>query len=731
MKSKNYMGELYCEEGEEMSDVRELCKQEMKHESFSTPSPDHIQPCSLKLEKCQGTAIGSRDRSRSPLLKFEVEIESQSSTSSNFSVPKWAIGNDKLTNDPLDGDDLDEDVEEPQTLAQESHARDAIRNKRVMNGEPSQNEENYSEELQVTGRKRVLSGAKKRDQQSSSTFALTLQEIWKTDEEIAPELKDLEISRKRETLVNTQVTRDRAMRKSRANSSNEVGNRLLESENHLFEWFPMETFQPKEELFTPEHTGSVKRYWTPYDAFRSIWDDSVLEQIVLCTNQFACSIKSSNFQKEWLPTNRHEVMCLFAFWIMLGILRMPTIMSCFSTDPLLRTDIFRKIFTSQRYESLTRALSFANTVDPINSSTGSDKLYPLMPIISSLNGKFQENYVLSKDICIAESLTHWKGKLNIIRQYNSSKGEHGIKTIELCESATGYLWSFMVYTGKQKSPEILKIMVDPLFNKGYRLFMNNWENALPIARFLKRNGIDCVAAIQPRGQDIPVYIQQAPLKRGQFIARHAGDVCVLSWHDNKLITMISTCHGAAAGLPRVPSKPGSRLLTFKPQVVLDYNRSMGGVDLKDQMLEPYLLERKKCSKWYMKLFKRLLNVSISNARILMESSLQCPQKQHDFTLRLVDMILDNHLAQCPQPRRHAAALARLPDPIRKVPHIHWPVRVEDTVSFAARNRKTRVRCFVCVREGRKTMKTPFKCEACNVPLCVEGCFKKYHVAMDI
>ena len=38
----------------------------------------------------------------------------------------------------------------------------------------------------------------------------------------------------------------------------------------------------------------------------------------------------------------------------------------------------------------------------------------------------------------------------------------------------------------------------------------------------------------------------------------------------------------------------------KPVSVLDYNENMGGVDLKDQLLQPYLLERKKMTKWYIK-----------------------------------------------------------------------------------------------------------------------------------
>ena len=36
----------------------------------------------------------------------------------------------------------------------------------------------------------------------------------------------------------------------------------------------------------------------------------------------------------------------------------------------------------------------------------------------------------------------------------------------------------------------------------------------------------------------------------------------------------------------------------KPVSVLDYNKNMGGVDLKDQLLHPFLLERKKMTKWY-------------------------------------------------------------------------------------------------------------------------------------
>jgi hypothetical protein len=44
----------------------------------------------------------------------------------------------------------------------------------------------------------------------------------------------------------------------------------------------------------------------------------------------------------------------------------------------------------------------------------------------------------------------------------------------------------------------------------------------------------------------------------------------------------------------------------KSAAVYDFNPNMGATDHKNQVLQPYLLEQKNGSEWYMKLFKRLL-----------------------------------------------------------------------------------------------------------------------------
>ncbi|KAL0895498.1 hypothetical protein ABMA27_011608 [Loxostege sticticalis] len=584
----------------------------------------------------------------------------------------------------------------------------------------------------------------RKNQRPKWAVGFPVNEIWRTDSDLPPELLANIVKRKQKKYPNN----------GEANESEDdaVHDSLEEGQNMRFEWSPMDTFRGEEEIFKPKRTGSTQCYESAYDAFRSYWDNKILKLIVEETNQYATKIKSPNFQSEWFPTNVHEILCLFAFWMMLGIIRMPSIPSCFSTDPLLNTQVFRSIFLRNRYENLIRALHFddsgpaSNDTNPERTSAARslDRLHRLRPILNHLNSKFKSNYILDKDICIDESLTLWKGRLDIKQYIRTKASRFGIKTFELCESKTGYLWSFIVYTGKKattdfdlspserKSTVVVKKLMEPLLNKGYRLFMDNWYNSPALARFLKLNGTDCVGTLRSCCHDVPALIYRAPLQQGQMIARHSGDVMVLSWQDRSRVTMISTCHGSATALPTVASasKPTSRPVPHKPQVVLDYNKFMGGVDLKDQMLEPYLLERKRCSKWYMKLFKRLLNVSILNARTLFQSSTQKKQDHLAFRLQLVDSILTNHLQQCPVTRRYAVSASRSSHQshIRNSRQLtHFPVRLQQTESSLANERSFRKRCIVCLREGRKSSKTAFSCETCNVPLCIENCFKAYHM----
>jgi hypothetical protein len=82
-----------------------------------------------------------------------------------------------------------------------------------------------------------------------------------------------------------------------------------------------------------------------------------------------------------------------------------------------------------------------------NECQGPHKLFKIYPVFQHLNNKFQNLYIPNQNIARDESLTLWKGCL-FSRQYIPLKGAKlGIKTYELCDSSSGYVWTFLVYSG--------------------------------------------------------------------------------------------------------------------------------------------------------------------------------------------------------------------------------------------------------------------------------------------
>ncbi|XP_015117278.1 piggyBac transposable element-derived protein 4-like [Diachasma alloeum] len=221
---------------------------------------------------------------------------------------------------------------------------------------------------------------------------------------------------------------------------------------------------------------------------------------------------------------------------------------------------------------------------------------------------------------------------------------------------------------------------------------------------------DCVGTLRINRKHIPAVVSEKKLKKGEIIARHDGDITVMKWYDKKNVTMISTFHDASMD---VVTKRGKE--KEKPKCILEYNKYMGGVDLHDQLMQPFLLERKKSNKWYIKLFKRFLNSSVVNAYIIYQKRTGTNVGQLDFRTELINEILIKYNAGRGQTNRpDPTDLRRLSGRhfIRKIPKTH----IEKTLQR---------RCIVCTKHGRKKTSV-YWCEECNIGLCVDGCFEAYH-----
>lgn len=397
---------------------------------------------------------------------------------------------------------------------------------------------------------------------------------------------------------------------------------------------------------------------------------------------------------------------------------------------------FRKMMSLNRFMLLMKFLHFRDN-DTITDHGKDRKIAKILPILEYCNMKFKAAYSPRRELAIDESLLLWKGHLSWVQCIRSKAARFGIKSFELCESVSGYVLDIILYTGKGSTAAaaveaiygftsstakiVLKLMGHYL-GKGYTLFMDNFYNSVRLCRLLKYKKTDVIGTLNRRRVDTPDDIKrlnEKQMAKGAMISRHCGDVSVVAWKDVKLVTTVSTYHNSDV-VPGV--RAGQQCI--KPKVVSDYNQFMGGVDLKDQKLAMYLLERKRGLKWYIKVFKRLLNISILNSYIIYKANIGqgkiMTHRQYRYTLAAE--LLEKY-GTSSVPRQHSNnSCDRLNSSLQHFPD-HSEVGKERVSN--QQHKLKRVRCVRCLAQKKRTMVTTF-CSQCKVYLCVGQCWRDYH-----
>jgi len=83
------------------------------------------------------------------------------------------------------------------------------------------------------------------------------------------------------------------------------------------------------------------------------------------------------------------------------------------------------------------------------------------------------------------------------------------------------------------------------------------------------------------------------LKKSEVVAARRGKVMIMKWQDKRDICLLSTVHNTEKATTNKTDKDGN--VISKPKVI-DYNKTMGGVDRLDQHLHDYSITRKRGKK---------------------------------------------------------------------------------------------------------------------------------------
>ena len=154
---------------------------------------------------------------------------------------------------------------------------------------------------------------------------------------------------------------------------------------------------------------------------------------------------------------------------------------------------------------------------------------------------------------------------------------------------------------------------------------------------------------------------QKLLDRGESKTVQKGKVSATAWQDRKVVMAMATnCQASAIGEVQRRKLDGSRITIPCPQIIITYNRFMGGVDNSDQ-LRGYYECRKRSRKFYKYVYHFLFDVTITNCFILLRhfgGAVKMTLKQ--FRLKLASQLIGDYCSRCRPCRRPTAIRPLLP-----------------------------------------------------------------------
>ncbi|XP_068618055.1 piggyBac transposable element-derived protein 4-like [Battus philenor] len=416
-----------------------------------------------------------------------------------------------------------------------------------------------------------------------------------------------------------------------------------------------------------------------------------------------------------------ELRKWFGLAILMGTVKKARIDDYWSTNPLIDTPIFRKTMTRNRFRQI---LSFLHFSDNNNKPDNADRLFKVQFIIDYFLKKFKDNFNLSQNISIYEGMIPWRGRLNFKVYNHKYNQKYGILIPMLCDSVTGYISSFKIYSGVgQPIPKTVMELLASSYGKWHHLYMDNYYNSVELAENLLEKKIRVCGKIR-QNRGFPEKLKRTNINVFEACHQCKGEVLAQVWRASKTksIQMISTIHNAT--LTNIQRKCRKTNYTIKkPESVLDYNKYMKGVDRADQYLSYYPIYRKTI-KWSKKVCMYLFNCALFNAFCTYKyfNTEQKSLRFLDFLLKVSDSWLKYHVL-APEENLEVTTL-RKPhhDPVDRLSgHVkqHQLIRISET------NKRKRRNCHVCSKNKKRRI-TNLMCKSCGVALHLGDCFASYH-----
>jgi hypothetical protein len=242
--------------------------------------------------------------------------------------------------------------------------------------------------------------------------------------------------------------------------------------------------------------------------------------------------------------------------------------------------------------------------------------------------------------------------------------------------------------------------------------MDNFYTSVKVLTELEKIGIYCCGTLREnRGGPKSMKSQIKKFTKGEGILMNKGGINYSGFKENVIVQIISNIHSAhCSTVHEISSIDLIRYSSIKQnEIIKNYNKFMGGVDLMDQMTKYYSID-KKSQKWTTKLVFHLFNIAFYNTFVLYKKTVASPKTYLQYLIYIIDFLVKEGLsANLEDSQAYFEAPSMIREKIK-----HFPIQI-----------CIKKRCKMCyLNKIRK--ETNYGCSFCKVPLCITPCFENWH-----
>ncbi|XP_069192572.1 piggyBac transposable element-derived protein 4-like [Procambarus clarkii] len=398
----------------------------------------------------------------------------------------------------------------------------------------------------------------------------------------------------------------------------------------------------------------------------------LLKYIAYETNLYASQNKAGTGQRtkhRWQPVTVKEIARYMGLTILMGICPLPRLGMYCQTGRFWHIPCFNTFMRGKRFKMIAKYFHVYNNKS-IPPGQGVDKLIKVRSLMQYLLNRFKRIYIPNKNLSLDEGTMPWRGRLSF-KTYNPNKPDkYGIKLYMLAEATSGYIYDFEIYSGVGKTTiDTVMALIEPLKDKGYHLYMDNYYNSVRLSEALLQVGVYTCGTLR---------LQHGAPKSLQMQARDRRKLTLLHFHEQVIAALLfyksSNWPEEDDDIPHAAdvNATGANVATPGPSTPRPPTAGPSGV-------------------------RRPLFTSPVPADL--PSSFESEDEA---------VIITSGASATTRPRI-----------------VDNPDRLKRNLSHTQVKIQKRLRCRVCKLSGKRK-DTHYKCKTCDVALCPAPCYSRYH-----